>query len=498
MQNAPSEKSVPFQNEFSGRDSFPDLIKQLIEPMNDSYERRVKFKSFRVNVDEHRTNTTVYFHATGFSDQSSYEQNATWELEWTLPAKTKTPMLRRITCLDYEEAEYVGGKGTQFVDSTDAILSHEASFNEQLKFGIEHWRNLYPMSVEIDFRGHHGLAVGDINGDGRDDLFLCQPNGMPNLLYLQRPGGSLQDASAESGVNLLDESKSALILDFDNDGDQDLAVSIKHNILIYANEGSTGGGSVKLTRFKTLPGPTTPHSMSAADYDNDGDLDLFVCGFWSLGPYADRNLKTAFSIPTPFHDAENGDPNFMYRNDGELKFTDVTIESGVDQNNTRFSHAASWEDFDNDGDQDLYVANDFGRNNFYRNDNGKFVDVAPELGVEDQAAGMSVTWSDFNQDGWMDVYISNMFSAAGGRITFHRKFQEHLLDKTLNEFQRHSRGNTMFASDNAKSFRDVSDTANVVLGRWAWSSNFVDFNNDSWDDLFVANGFVTNDDTGDL
>ncbi len=84
--------------------------------------------------------------------------------------------------------------------------------------------------------------------------------------------------------------------------------------------------------------------------------------------------------------------------------------------------AASWEDYDQDGDLDLYVANDFGRNNLYRNDDGQFVDVAAEAGVEDISAGMSVSWGDYNNDGQADLYVGNMFSSAGNRVTYQRQF----------------------------------------------------------------------------
>ena len=92
--------------------------------------------------------------------------------------------------------------------------------------------------------------------------------------------------------------------------------------------------------------------------------------------------------------------------------------SGIDENNRRFSRSACWEDYDNDGDQDLYVANDFGRNNLYRNDGGHFDRRCRLAGdVEDSAAGMSAAWGDFNRDGNMDIYVANMFSSAGSRIT---------------------------------------------------------------------------------
>ena len=160
--------------------------------------------------------------------------------------------------------------------------------------------------------------------------------------------------------------------------------------------------------------------------------------------------------------------------------------------------AASWEDFDNDGDMDLYVANDFGRNCLYRNEAGRFTDVASETGVEDHASGMSVSWSDFNRDGLMDVYVSNMFSAAGNRVTFQRRFAEGLENGIVSNVQRMARGNTLFSANSDGSFRDVSERSAVTMGRWAWSSRFADFNNDGWQDLVVANGYVTNEETSDL
>ena len=99
---------------------------------------------------------------------------------------------------------------------------------------------------------------------------------------------------------------------------------------------------------------------------------------------------------------------------------------------------------------------DYGRNNLYRNDGGRFVDVAEGAGVEDTAAGMSVSWADVNRDGRMDVYIGNMFSAAGGRIAFQRKFHSAAEAVTRAQIQRHARGNTLFVNRGGGAFEDVS------------------------------------------
>ncbi|MEM9413832.1 MAG: VCBS repeat-containing protein, partial [Planctomycetota bacterium] len=246
-----------------------------------------------------------------------------------------------------------------------------------------------------------------------------------------------------------------------------------------------------------------PYSITLADYDQDGDLDIFACCY-------DRrfgvNRERIFAKAIPYHDANNGGRNVMLRNDssssdlsgGNWKFRYVTDEVGLNQNNRRFSYAASWEDYDNDGDLDLYVANDFGRNNLYRNDQGKFTDVAKEAGVEDISAGMSISWNDYNNDGWMDVYVSNMFSSAGNRIAFQRKFHEGVESETKELFQRHARGNSLFENSKDGTFKDVSVDVGVTMGRWAWGSRFLDINNDGWQDILVANGFLTQGKADDL
>ena len=170
-------------------------------------------------------------------------------------------------------------------------------------------------------------------------------------------------------------------------------------------------------------------------------------------------------------------------------------------NNSRFSMAAAWEDFDNDGDQDLYVANDFGRDNLYENDGGRFRDLASQLGVDDHGAGMSVSWADYNRDGVMDIYVGNMFSAAGNRVTYQARFETMQKDGGVASLRHMARGNTLFAGvtqQGRQSFRDVTEVAAVEMGRWAWSSVFTDFNNDGWADIMVANGFVTNEYKDDL
>ena len=179
------------------------------------------------------------------------------------------------------------------------------------------------------------------------------------------------------------------------------------------------------------------------------------------------------------------------------EFADVTAEVGLDANNRRHSLAAAWEDVDRDGDPDLYVANDYGQNCLYRNDGGRFTDVADASGVVDHGSGMSVSWGDYDRDGRSDLYVGNMFSNAGNRIARQARFMpdSDAAVRALN--LRFAKGNTLFRNV-GDTFEETSPGAGVEMGRWAWSSLFADLDNDGWQDLFVANGYLTTPDTSDL
>ena len=124
--------------------------------------------------------------------------------------------------------------------------------------------------------------------------------------------------------------------------------------------------------------------------------------------------------------------------------------------------------------------------------------MTTEADVEDFNPGMSVSWGDYNRDGLMDLYVGNMFSAAGSRITHQPRFVNANDQQPVAYIQRTARGNSLFASRGDGTFYEVSDTAAVTIGRWAWSSKFMDLNNDGWRDLYVVNGYATNDLPDDL
>ena len=103
-----------------------------------------------------------------------------------------------------------------------------------------------------------------------------------------------------------------------------------------------------------------------------------------------------------------------------------------------------------------------------------------------------------DHNGQMDLYVSNMFSAAGNRVTRQKRFQDRVDPAAHLQLQRHARGNTLFSRTTDGKFRDCGRAAGVQMGRWAWGATFLDINNDGWEDLYVANGFFTSDDTEDL
>ncbi len=477
------EKNKPFHQKTQNK--FCKLLENLIYPfVSRGTSPKIHWKIVGVDPSFEEIKIRVLYQASSHKSGEQIEQNATWLCSWS---KTTPPLLQSVLVEDYEEV--VLSSETLFSDCTKSVLGKNSCFEKQLMRGQEHWMRRRPFLIGVDNFGHHGVAIGDVNGDGRDDLYLCQTGGLPNRLFIQNSDGTATDISENSGTNFRERTHSALFLDLDNDHDQDLVLATNAAIIVMSNDGQ---GKFRLVTEGSFP---NIYSLAAADYDQDGDLDIYATSYARqdlLDKHAGLTLE-----PIPYHDANNGAPNALFENQGKFQFVDVTNKVGLESNNKRWSFAASWEDFDNDGDMDLYVANDFGRNNLYRNEKGFFTDVAQKWGVEDIASGMGVSFGDYDRDGYMDLYVSNMFSAAGKRIAFQDQFQSQANSLTRQHFQRLARGNTLFRNTGT-SFEDLSESSRVSMGRWSWGSLFVDINNDGWQDIIAPNGYITNTKTDDL
>ena len=440
------------------------------------------------------------------SGHTVVEQHFTWTIHWQASRRDGPPKIQSIALETFEETSYETERSSPlFVDCTESALGRNPCYQQQFLHGFNYWLERIQDTEYYPLLGSPGIAIGDVNGDGLDDIYVCQEGSLPNRLFVQNTDGSATDTSQASHTDWLERTRSALLIDVDNDGDQDLVVAMIGCVVLAANDGK-GSFAVKTT----LPCAHDTMSLSAADFDQDADLDIYVCGHspsQQLVSSGDESVA-ALNSRVVYHDANNAAPNALFRNDissddtTDWRFSDVTCQVGLDENNRRFSFASAWEDYDNDGDQDLYVANDFGLNNLYENrltEEGavRFVDVAVQRNAADRASGMSIVWSDVNRDARMDAYVSNMFSAAGSRITSQKQFKPDASHEIVERLRRFARGNTLLINAPA-GFEDTSVDAGVTVGRWAWGSAFVDVNNDGWDDLVVANGFITGKQPGDL
>ncbi len=418
------------------------------------------------------------------------ELEAEWSAQWSYDPDQpgQTLRLQSLTVDHQEETVRKDAPQPFLADCTGAVLAGSQRFDDLILRDNVYWRHQIESALFPDPFGWNGLAVADVDGDGLEDLYLCHFGGLPNQLFLRQPDGTFRDAAAEAGLDLLDNSQAALFSDFDNDGDQDCVLSTTAGLALFRQD-----VPLRFTLVQRFESIDRAYSIAAADPDRDGDLDLYICQY-----YPGDAEPGALAAPWPIFDARGGGRNVFLRNDGDFQWTDATAESGLDEENQRFSYAAVWEDFDNDGDPDLFVSNDFGRNQLYRNDSGRFRDVSSETGLEQGAFGMSACAGDFDLDGFMDVYVSNMFSSAGGRVTGQDWFKPGEDLDVRARFQHLTRGNTLLRNRGDLRFEDVSLSQRVHMGRWSWGSLFADLNNDGWEDLLVANGMITGRQPDDL
>lgn len=377
-------------------------------------------------------------------------------------------------------------EGRAFEDITSRSFGGIESFRSQLLHGADYWRTVIDGAVAVDVYGNHGLAAGDFDGDGFDDLYICQPAGLPNRLYRNRGDGSFEDVTEKAGVGVLDSTSCALFADFLNRGRQDLLVVCGTGPLLFLNNGD-GTFSLRPDAFKFSRSPQGSFTHAAiADYDNDGRLDIYFCLYmYYLG-------LEQYNYPVPYYDARNGPPNCLFRNQGDGTFVEATESSGLNINNNRYSFACAWGDSNGNGIPDLFVANDFGSSQLYRNHgDGTFRDVSGEAHIESVGAGMGCCWADFDNDGHQDIYVPSMWEAAGQRVSSQPQFHQGAPARIRELYQRHARGNALYRNRGDGTFENAGNTTGVEMGRWSWSSDFWDWDHDGYSDLYVTNGYLT-------
>ena len=229
-----------------------------------------------------------------------------------------------------------------------------------------------------------GVAWGDYDNDGYLDIYLTNGNSGVNKLYQNNGNSTFLDVSVTAGVNDASKGQSVAWGDYDSDGDLDIFRPNNASAdQLYRNNGD--GTFTDVASSANVNDAGQNSGVSWADYDNDGDLDLYV---------------TRVNVAS-----------FLYRNNGNNTFTNVASSAGVTSGGD--SRGIAWGDYDNDGDLDLYVNNDNGGNHLYQNDGSSvFVDVISSVGGQDSGNSFGASWADYDQDGDLDLYVTNGVTGA--------------------------------------------------------------------------------------
>ncbi len=361
-----------------------------------------------------------------------------------------------------------------------------------------------------------GVGIGDLNGDGLQDIFFTG-NQVENKLYLNKGNLKFEDITVKSGISKKTGvwSQGINMIDINRDGKQDIYVcntfnknsELRKNQL-FVNQGNDAQGIPHFLDLAAEYGlADTTHSSSAQffDYDNDGDLDVFIAVNFMDTKYPNQYFPKVLDGSSPNRDV-------LYRNDWSAKlghpvFTDVSIKSGIKLEG--YSHSCLINDFNEDGYPDIYVANDYVTNDliYINQKNGTFKNEAAAIFKHQSASAMGSDVADINNDGKLDFFTTEMLPYTNKRKKLFLNANNYTTytnnDKFGFEYQ-YAR-NTMQLNRGINPttglpvFSDVSFLGDVQETEWSWTPLLADFDNDGNRDIFVTNGFprdVTDHDFG--
>ena len=351
------------------------------------------------------------------------------------------------------------------------------------------------------------VSVVDYNSDGWEDLFVTARWG-PTQLLKNNGDGTFEDVTRNAGLNFPGLVNCSVFVDLDNDGDRDAVIGRALEPVVYLRN-DDGKFTDVTNSHSDLSNQYMVSAISVADINRDGLLDLYLSTY---GPSGDnkRVLQDrgdgGFRFMTEEqrqtlaqHDAKAtgyvdtaGPPNLVVMNRGEGKLESVAGDELIAQ--WHHSYQSAWADIDNDGDDDLYISNDFAQDAFLLNDTPQ---GAAELVFRDgldsafpgggTGFGMGASWGDFDSDGDLDLYVSNMYSKAGTRIL-----------RTIGEgdprFEIATRGNFLYENQGGQFINRAGtgpDQLNVGKVGWSYGGQFIDVDNNGHLDLYVPSGYFT-------
>jgi enediyne biosynthesis protein E4 len=318
------------------------------------------------------------------------------------------------------------------------------------------------------------LILYDLDGDGLSEIILPGKN----LVYHRSVDGRYSPGPLckyEPGRIF-----TAILADFDGDGAVDYLCAKPEGLILF--HGSAEGTFNEPGRLVWAAKPALKYGqvLACGDIDGDGHLDLFLGQYKS--PYFHGQM------PTPYFDANDGDPSYLLVNDGKGNFSDVTESCGLASKRSRRCYSASFVRTRPEGPLDLVVVSDFAGIDFYHNDgHGHFQDVTRSTIPEPMGFGMAHAFCDFNRDGLLDFLMIGMDSPAVDRL-------EHLglrRQDTLEAPSARSRladGNHLFAGRLDGSFTPASLSPSVARSGWSWGCCAADFDNDGFPDVYIVNG----------